>query len=122
MLKKVMLGAKSLNIQHQEYAMELLQTLLTQKHSTLLLSSISAIHQRKFNQIAPMTDSILMTLLLGIALDQKGYLSPTCRSAALYEFYHRQGSCSEEMLQKIEAFEDKLLTETCLWIRRKQGV
>ncbi len=120
MLKKVMLGAKSLNIQHQEYAMELLQTLLTQKHSTMLLSTISAIHQRQSKSVAPMTDSILMTFLLGIALDQKGYLSPTCRSAGLYEFFCRQGSCSEEILQKIEAQGDKLLIETCLWIRRKQ--
>jgi hypothetical protein len=67
-----------------------------------------------------MTDSMLMTFLLGIALDQKGYLSPTCRSAGLYEFYRRQKSCSEEILQKIESQGDKLLMETCLWIRRKQ--
>lgn len=120
-LKKVMLGAKSHNIQQQEYAMELLQTLLIQKHSTMLLSSISAIHQRKTKQITPlMSDSILMTFLLGIALDQKEYLSPICRSAALYEFYKRQGFCSEEILQKIELENNKLLNETSKWIRRTQ--
>lgn len=119
MLKKVMLGAKSHNIQHQEYAMELLQTLLTQKHSSMLLSSISAIHQKKSIHIAPLKGSALMTFLLGIALDQKGYLSPICRSTALYEFYKEQAACSEEILQKIEAEGDKLLMETCAWIRKK---